>query len=326
MEKVGHALFEKLINPGPRLPWIKDWFLNEVWSCDRYKKNERMDFLHKGEEEINRFESLISSAASRIYEELFSITDTTKRLLNALSNPDTAVVVYDGLSIREIPIILTLAEKSGFKLTNVDTSLAAIPSESIDFIEKELPCGRVAPPQLQGRKELKEKGISAIYHSNYTLALTGEYERFPLLVWSTFPDLTYRDSGAKFENHFENIHVLFETAWINTVQQIKGKRKIIVTSDHGYIFFGTGMDFPRTPSEQKELNNYFGNDRYILLSESSHPPQSDDVFVDTLHNVAMVKGRVKTKSTGDAASRLYKHGGLSLMEMMTPWIELETGL
>jgi hypothetical protein len=39
--------------------------------------------------------------------------------------------------------------------------------------------------------------------------------------------------------------------------------------------------------------------------------------------VAMIKGRVKTKSTGDAASRLYKHGGLSLMEMLVPWIEIE---
>jgi len=39
--------------------------------------------------------------------------------------------------------------------------------------------------------------------------------------------------------------------------------------------------------------------------------------------LAMIKGRVKTKSTGDAASRLYKHGGLSLMEMLVPWIEIE---
>ena len=324
MEKTGYALFEKLIEPGPRLPWIKDWLLNEVWSCDRYSNSSRIDFLHKGEEEINRFESLISSAAGRIYDELLSTTDPTKRLLNVLSDPEVAIVVFDGLSIREIPIILTLAKKSGLKVSNVNSSLAALPSETVDYIEREFPCGRIGPSQLQGRKELKGKGISAIYHQNYGLALSGEYEGSPLLVWSSFPDLTYRDSGAKFENHFENIHVLFETAWVNTVQQIKGKKRIIVTSDHGYIFFGSGMDFPRTSSsEQKELNDYFGNDRNVSLSEKPHPPQSDDVFIDTLHNVAMIKGRVKTKSTGDAASRLYKHGGLSLMEMLVPWIKIE---
>ena len=37
----------------------------------------------------------------------------------------------------------------------------------------------------------------------------------------------------------------------------------------------------------------------------------------------MVKGRVRTKSTGEAASKLYRHGGLSLMEMITPWIEIK---
>jgi hypothetical protein len=36
----------------------------------------------------------------------------------------------------------------------------------------------------------------------------------------------------------------------------------------------------------------------------------------------MLKGRVRTASTGKAASLKYKHGGLSLMEMVTPWIEI----
>jgi hypothetical protein len=34
---------------------------------------------------------------------------------------------------------------------------------------------------------------------------------------------------------------------------------------------------------------------------------------------------VKTHSTGEAATKLYKHGGLSLMEMLTPWIKIEVG-
>ncbi len=116
--------------------------------------------------------------------------------------------------------------------------------------------------------------------------------------------------------------MLLETAWMNTVQQIKGKRKIIITSDHGYVFFGTGMDFPRSNTETAPLNQYFGNERNAFLDQHPPPPQSDDVFIDLAHNIAMIKGRVKTRSTGTASTRLYKHGGLSLMEMITPWIEL----
>jgi hypothetical protein len=316
------SFLDNLTAPGPRLPWLTRWLLEEVWSSDLYDKSSKTDFLHQGETQVNRYEGLISSSASRVYDELISGPGPSKRLLNSLSDADTAVVVYDGLSLREVPIILNLAEKSGFSVSKVDSSLAAIPSETVDFIERELPCGRLAPSQINGRKELRGKGISVIYHGNYAQALSGEYEGSSLLLWSSFPDLTYKDSGAKFESHFENIHLLFQTTWMNTVQQIRGKKKLIVTSDHGYIFLGTGMDFPRTPPQQKELNDYFGNDRCAFLKDKPNPPQSDDVFIDRVQQVAMVKGRVKTRSTGDAASKLYKHGGLSLMEMVTPWIEL----
>jgi hypothetical protein len=109
---------------------------------------------------------------------------------------------------------------------------------------------------------------------------------------------------------------------MNTVQQIKGRKTIIVTSDHGYVFFGTGMD--RTSSDIRELNSYFGNNRNTLLSDNPNPPKSDDIIIDEAKGVAMVKGRIKTRSTGEAAMKLYKHGGLSFMEMLIPWVVLET--
>lgn len=332
MEILDQVLFKRLTEPGPRLAWIAKWLLEEVWSRDRYQNHAPSEFLRGGEEQVNRLEILVASAADRIYGELLSNPDPSKTLLGALSDSNTALVVFDGLSIREIPMILNLADKSGFKVSMTGTSQAAIPSETMDFIKRELPCGRIAPSQLQTRKELKEKGIVMIYSGDITQPLSpvcvprtgrGEYEESPLLVWSSFPDVTYKDSGAKFENHFENIHTLFETAWMNIVQSIKGEKRIIITSDHGYIFFGTGMDFPRSQPELRNLNAYFGNNRNISLGENPKPPESDDIWTDTSRNVALVKGRVRTRSTGEAASKLYRHGGLSLMEMITPWIELE---
>ncbi len=324
MAKLDQSIFEKLTEPGPRFPWIKKWLTDEVWSSSLYKDSKITDFLFQGEEVVNSFESLISSSAPRVYDELTSPSDSRKRLFDYLTSPDTAIVIFDGLSLREIPIIIILAEKSGFKVGTVDCSVSATPSETTDFIDREFGCGNIGPSQIQARHELKEKGISAFYHGDYNHPFSSDYEGNPLLLWSPFPDSTYRDSGAKFVNHFENIHAFFETVWMNTVQQIKGKKRIIVTSDHGYIFFGTGMDFVRSQGEVKALNEYFGNDRWISLSKKPDFPTSDDIYVDHSRKVAMIKGRVKTKSTGDAASRLYKHGGLSLMEMITPWIELET--
>ncbi len=317
----GHL--DQLIAPGPRLPWIKRWLLDDVWSRENYEKVKPVEFLHRGESAVNTFEQLLAAAADRTYGELLAGPGPAISVLESLSAPDTAVVVFDGLSLREIPMVINLAEQSGLSPSRIDASLAAVPCETMDFIARELPCGRIAPSQLPGRKELKEKGIAAVYSGNYTQGIPGNHEDSALLIWSSFPDHTYRDSGAKFESHFENIHAMFETAWMNTVQRIKGKRKIIITSDHGYIFFGAGMDFPRQAAEMKELNGYFGNDRCVSLTEKPAPPPSSDIYVDSARQVALLKGRVKTRGTGEAAARLYKHGGLSLMEMLTPWIELE---
>jgi hypothetical protein len=323
MDSLGIPLFERLVQPGPRLPWLKDYLLNELWSLRRFQNRNPADYLITGEKEISFLELLIAASADRIYCELLSPSDPNKKLIHLLENPETAVVIFDGLSLREAPLIQLLAAKSGFKLMELDTSLAAAPSETLDFIERELGCGRIAPSQLPNRKDLKEKNIVMIYHGNYNQPISGEYKNQSLLVWSSFPDETYRDSGAKFERHFENILAFFETAWLNIIQQIKDKKKILITSDHGYIYFGTGLDFPRTSSEIAEINQFFGNDRHVYLSEKPMPPMSDDIYIDPSQKVAMIKGRVKTRSTGTAASKLYKHGGLSLMEMITPWIELE---
>lgn len=322
MEYFNLSLLEKMTNAGPRLAWIKKWLIEEVWSLSHYQTVSPIEYLKKGEETVNIFETLISASADRIYGELLSPPDPGKNLLTILSENKTAMVVFDGLSLREIPIIIKLSEKSGFKIEEISCSHAAIPCETIDFIERELKGTRVGPSQLVGRRELTERGITAMYSGSPTHSLGNIKENNALLVWSAFPDNTYKDSGARFDHHFENIQIQFETAWMNTVQQIKGKNRIIITSDHGYIFFGTGMDFVRSSQEIQKLNEYFGNDRYACLREKSNLPLSDDIVRDNNKQLAMIKGRVKTRSTGDAATRLYKHGGLSLMEMLTPWIIL----
>jgi hypothetical protein len=39
--------------------------------------------------------------------------------------------------------------------------------------------------------------------------------------------------------------------------------------------------------------------------------------------LAMLRGRLKDRPQGPAGARIYRHGGLSLMEMLVPWLVLE---
>jgi len=79
-----NELLDTLIKPGSRLPWIKKWLIEEVWTLPLYESFSHIEYLKDGEEKVNRFEELICSAGDRTYRELMSPPLPEKSLLNIL--------------------------------------------------------------------------------------------------------------------------------------------------------------------------------------------------------------------------------------------------
>ena len=251
-------------------------------------------------------------------------TPNAKTLLDLLkSKNNLAVIVLDGLSLREVPILLELAGSTGYNVDSFSTSRAALPSETMDFVSAQLGLNGVAPSQLPSRKELKAENIAVFYLNSETNWISAPGNDKNILIWSSFPDNTYSDSGARFASHFEHIAARMKNIWMSTVQQIPSGYQIVITSDHGYIFFDSGTSFDLNSSDKQELNRFFGNDRYKKVEPGILTPDSKYIHCLDGQDIVMIKGRVRTAGTGKAASIKYKHGGLSLMEMVTPWIELK---
>jgi len=298
--------------------------MEDVWSLDRYADLGPSEYLQQGEKEVNSFEELLAAAAWRIYNELLTPPSSERDVSAFLDAHEAcAAVVFDGLSLREVPVVLRLAEESRLKVRTVGFSLAAVPGDTMEYVNQRLGVGRVAPSQLPSRRDLAERGVKAYYYGHQNQQHRLEDNAEALLLWSAFPDNTYADSGARFPQHFEQIHSLLETAWLNTVQQIPKGREILITSDHGYVFFGAGLSFARGNEELKPLRAYLRGERFQRLGDGAPPPEHPDLAVLDDRGVAVIRGRVQTHPPGPAGSRLYKHGGLSLMEMLVPWILLE---
>lgn len=324
MPSLSLKILDRLTLQGPRLEWLRDWLLGEVWTPARYDDFGAIEFLNRGEREVNEMEEVLSAAAPRIYDELLAdpVPERSVRTFLERRRP-CATVVFDGLSLREIPIILRLAQEGGFTVCEVDVTTAAVPSETVDFVAQRLQAGRVSPSQLPGRRELKQAEIEVFYYDH-----EGRRHQLPvdcpaLCLWSAFPDQTYQDSGARFPNHFGELHRRLEAVWRNTVQAVPAGRTILVTSDHGYVFFGPGCSAPRTNQEIRPLTDWLGGERSRPLEPGQEPPAHRDLAVIPSRHVTMVRGRAQTHPPGPAGARLYKHGGLSLMEMLTPWVVLE---
>jgi hypothetical protein len=283
------------------------------------------EYLKQGESSVNEIEEIIASAAYRLYDEFFGEIPPERDVLYFLQNESPcAVVIFDGLSLREIPILLRLAEKSNLVPREVSVSFSTLPTETIDFVQTRLKLDNTPPSQLPKKRELRERGVTAYYYDHPNQQYQLDRESPKLLLWSAFPDNTYSDQSARFVEHFEQIHALLEPAWLNTVQQIPPGRKILVTSDHGYVFFGHGLSFLRTNPFLRPLSEYLGGERYKRLTDTvDTPPQHPDLMIYPSYKVAVIRGRVQTHPPGKSATRLYKHGGLSIMEMLVPWVILE---
>ena len=322
MSALSPKLFGKLIEPGPRLPWLIEWLTQNVWSSDRFAQLSPEDYLTQGEKLVHDAEELLAAAAYRIYNELASEVSATEALSDVLSS-DTAVVVFDGASIREAPLFQQKAAESGFRVVESRVSYAAAPSETVDFVEQRLVGKRLGPKQLAGRQEITGNRVKVFYFPDAIASQDVRVEEDEaLLLWSSFPDVTYKDSAARFARHFAGMQPLYDAAWKNTVMQIPSGRRIILTSDHGYIFFGAGFESTR-PSDACSLldqhrSKRFGPDEPWPGETAGHDLQ---LFHDK--RMAMVRGRLKNRPKGPSANLIYRHGGFSLMEMLVPWIVLE---
>lgn len=315
-------LLDKLIKSETRLPWIAEWLLNEVWTDKNYKNLSPEEYLLQGEEKVYNFEEMLGASADRFYDELASAAAESIKISEYIDS-DTAIVIFDGVSLREIPIILNKSLESGYKVVEKNVAFAALPSKTLDFIGQKLVGKPVAPNTLPQRKELKEKNIRAYYFND--IIKTQQIESSngeKILIWSAFPDNTYQDFDAKFARHFSEIHNFFDSAWRNTVMQVHRKKRIIITSDHGYIFFGAGFDSTR----HGDACSLLDQDRAKFFSEDEKLPiESDYPELQIFHDrrLAMLRGRIKNHPKGPSSNKAYRHGGLSIMEMIIPWIVIE---
>ncbi|MGO8744421.1 MAG: hypothetical protein ACLQNE_00395 [Thermoguttaceae bacterium] len=303
------------------------WLMEEVWSEGNYCGKQPEPYLQEGEQVVNEMEQVIAAAANRIYDELLQPVPADRNLREFLtSGAPCAAVVFDGLSLREMPLLKTLAGQSGLRIVEERWSLAAIPSETVDFVAGRLGVGMISPSQLPTCGQLRSSGIATYYLEQVNQRRMLDPSAPALLVWSAFPDYRYKERDARFPELFENLHNMLMTAWQNSVQDILQNapgRRILVTSDHGYVFFGSGCSFSWDNPAVAPLTSYFGGERFARLADRPDPPQHRGIAILQDCGVAMVRGRVQTHPRGEGSHKLYKHGGLSLMEMLVPWVVME---
>lgn len=316
---------EQWTRPEPRLPGLIEWLTAEVWTGNRFRElgSRPSEYLQSGERLVNERESLFGAAASSYLVELTAAPSPDRKVSGFLRNhPEGCVLVLDGCSLRELPRLVELASSSRRPVVECACGRSAIPSTTEHFVKDRLGFGfpAIGPSQLVSRHEWSDLGIQYHYFREPNESQHVSEGSSAKLLWHRFPDLRFMDSTAASPEFYDSIWDALALVWQRTVQALPPSRTVLVTSDHGYVFLGPGLSDRSLDGSDRALN---GKRSKELAPDEPLPAELPGLYVDAGRRLAVIRGRCHNRPHASSPSRsLFRHEGISLMEVLTPWLVL----
>ena len=282
----------------------------------------------KRDREIGNLDNFLASSGWDLWEDFTSAVERTSDcLIRWWQEPysQKAVLILDGLSLRELPWLLQGAEQHGFTIHQATATASEIPGETNEFAQA---LGFSSRSQLQNNGG----GNSHKLQPARTECVDMPWQDCANLIdaspnwvfWHHWPDSKVHDAAGAGRG----LDVLVRDAaqqltsddfWAFVKRLAKGRR-LIITSDHGYA--ATGY-FPDADGEVAQfLKQTFSSGRAKPGPGDTGPFVPPVVLqLDTPHGTyRLAVGRRKWKSQGGYPT--LTHGGLSLLEVLSPFVEL----
>jgi len=297
--KIPNKLVENLVEKDNPFPTIFNHLTQKIWT-----HQENLSDYFQQDVDAKEFEKFLQDT----YFELFT-EELPKHASGDLDvNLDSQnLVLLDMLSIREAVLLKEHLKDEGYEVT-LDYSFSAMPSTTEAFKKKiNLP---------EKKKEYKFKKIN----DPQNFSLDGDED----FVWSSFPDkwLESIQEGKKVLSNEEDVYKDTEQHLDEILAQIEGE-EIVVTSDHGYNVAKGAYQFSLASSDQKKIKEVMGNNRSIRDIDVDADKLVDAGFLVRYDGYLMAQSRNIWPIGGSYS--IYQHGGVSLMECITPKLKIRRG-
>ncbi|HHQ4728023.1 TPA: hypothetical protein ACSP2R_001697 [Aeromonas veronii] len=292
----------------------------------------------KRDREIGELDLFLASSGWDLWRcfgqsEISGVERTSDRLARWWAEPSygnsaaRAVLVLDALSLRELPWLLQGAKERGFTLQGVTATASELPGETNEFARA---LGLSSRSQLQANGGGLAHKLQPAQTETIDLpwkdceGLVGSASGAKNWVfWHHWPDAKLHDYGAG-----QGLELLTKDAaqqlssddfWA-FVERLSTGRRLVITSDHGYA--ATGY-FPDADGEVvAHLKQTFSSGRSKAGNGDTGPFVPPVALqIDSPHGAHLLAlGRRKWRSQGGYPT--LTHGGLSLLEVLSPFVEL----
>jgi len=236
-----------------------------------------------------------------------------------------AILLLDGLSLRELPWILDRARKEGFQIHSTQATAAELPGDTITFA-KAIGFAQRSALANNGGGGVNFSGARTESDDLPWTDAAAQIKAEPYwFYWHHWPDtLVHRfaDLGEGLPQLTrETSEQLASASFWHFVERLATGRRLIITSDHGYAVSG-GFPDVRNEEHNRYLKEVFRGKRYVQGKvENSGALPAVAMELDTRNGpYTFALGRRKWKVAGGFP--LLSHGGLSFLEVVVPFIEL----
>lgn len=282
----------------------------------------------KRDREIAELDLFLSSSGWDLWKAFgSSVERTSDRLVRWWAEPFSAkaVLILDGLSLRELPWLLQGAKERGYELHEVSANASELPGETNEFARA---LGFTSRSQLQNNGG----GMVHRFQPASTECVDLPWKDCEGLVastpnhvfWHHWPDAKLHDGsgagqGLEPLTRDAAAQLTSDDFW-SFVERLATGRRLVITSDHGYA--ATGY-FPDADGEVGQfLKQTFASGR-SKAGTGDTGPFVPPVALQTNgphgpHLLAL--GRRKWRSQGGYPT--LTHGGLSLLEVLSPFVEV----
>ena len=282
----------------------------------------------KRDREIGTLDHFLSTSGWDLWHAFGDTVErTSDRLVRWWAEPFSAkaVLILDGLSLRELPWLLQGAKERGFTLHEVTANASELPGETNEFARA---LGFGSRSQLQNNGGGMAHKLIPTHTECVDMAwkdCAGLVDASPNWVfWHHWPDSKVHDGSGAGQGldtlTRDAAEQLTSDDFWTLVERLATGRRLVITSDHGYA--ATGY-FPDADGEVGQfLKKTFASGRSKAGGGETGP------FVPPVamqinsphgeHRLAV--GRWKWKSQGGYPT--LTHGGLSLLEVLSPFVEL----
>lgn len=283
----------------------------------------------KRDRSITELENTLSGSCWDLWQEFESTVPKTSEAIVEFwtrIQGGKAVLILDGLSLRETPWLIEQAAERGYTIHTSGPRGTELPCETSPFA-KALGFAQRSALENNGAGSAHKLADAATESSSLNwkdcMGLVGHQQH--VVFWHHWPDCRMHDLSVPGEGVHKlaretHEHLTSDDFW-SFVDRIATGRRLVITSDHGYAACGLFPDL--VDKDQVEYMKKLFKSRRTVTSDNEGAawvPPIDMRLATNNGSHRYVLGRRKWKSAGGYPT--LHHGGLSLLEVFVPFIEL----